>query len=157
MQNPTFTVRPVNWQAHREELAAIRRAVFIEEQHVPEEAEWDGHDESSYHVIALSKDGEPIGTGRLLLEGRIGRIAVLRDYRGMGVGRAILELLIDIARKEGLGTVILHAQTHALHFYERCGFEPYGRVFTEAGIDHRAMRLRLEPRSDSSLTEQETC
>lgn len=144
MRNPTFIVRPVNWQAHREELAGIRRAVFIEEQQVPEEEEWDGRDETSYHVMALNQDGKPIGTGRLLLEGRIGRMAVLREYRRMGVGQAILELLVEIARKEGLGTIILHAQTHAMRFYERFGFEAYGRVFNEAGIAHRAMRLKLD-------------
>ncbi len=155
MPNPPFVVRPVNWQANREELAAIRRAVFIEEQQVPEEEEWDGHDESSYHVIALNDEGEPIGTGRLMLEGRIGRMAVLREYRRMGVGRAILELLIEIARKEGIGTVILHAQTHALAFYERSGFAPYGRVFTEAGIPHRAMRIKLEPKARNRHKDRE--
>jgi len=155
MPNPPFIVRPVNWQAHREELAAIRRVVFIEEQEVPEDEEWDGHDESSYHVIALNDEGTPIGTGRLMLEGRIGRMAVLREYRRMGVGRAILELLIEIARKEGLGTVILHAQTHAIGFYERYGFAPYGRVFTEAGIPHRAMRIKLAPNPSTRLKDAE--
>jgi len=155
MANPSFVVRPVNWQANREELCAIRRAVFIEEQQVPEAEEWDSHDESGYHVIALNDEGTPIGTGRLLLEGRIGRMAVLREYRRMGVGRSILDLLIEIARKEGLGTVILHAQTHALGFYERYGFTAYGRVFTEAGIPHRAMRIKLGPRSSTRLTDRE--
>lgn len=153
MAEPAFVVRPVNWSAQREELVAIRRAVFIDEQGVPEADEWDGRDENSYHVLALTSDGTPIGTGRLLLEGRIGRMAVLKEYRGRGVGGAILELLLEIARKQGLGTVILHAQTHALAFYARYGFAPYGRVFTEAGIPHRAMRAKLEARADAESRE----
>jgi predicted GNAT family N-acyltransferase len=153
MPDSPFVIRPVNWSAQRETLAAIRRAVFIEEQHVPEAEEWDGHDETSYHVLALTGDGTPVGTGRLLLEGRIGRMAVLKEYRGMGVGGAILALLLEIARKQGLGTVILHAQTHAIDFYARYGFSPYGRIFNEGGIPHRAMRLKLEASADPQSRE----
>lgn len=153
MADSPFIVRPVNWNAQRDALAALRRTVFIEEQDVPEEDEWDGHDESSFHVLALDDEGTPIGTGRLLLEGRIGRMAVLKEYRRKGVGAAILELLLEIARKQGIGTVILHAQTHALEFYARYGFVAYGRVFTEAGIPHRAMRIKLEPGAEAKRRE----
>lgn len=143
MAEPPFVVRPVNWQAHRDQINAVRRAVFIKEQGVPESLEWDGLDERSYHVLALSAAGRPIGTGRLLPDGRIGRMAVLRRWRGRGVGSAILRLLLDLARKEGHATVRLHAQTHALGFYAKHGFQAVGEEFMEAGIPHRAMVIRL--------------
>jgi predicted GNAT family N-acyltransferase len=146
----SFVARPVNWFASRAKLEAIRRTVFIEEQEVPEAEEWDGLDESAYHVLAVAGDDVPVGTGRLLLTGRIGRMAVLKPWRRRGVGGAILQLLLDLARKEGLETVELHAQTHALRFYAAHGFTAYGKTFEEAGILHRAMRIRLEPQQRPS-------
>src|SRR5512146_189023 len=114
-----FVVRPVNWRASREELHAVRRTVFVEEQHVPEELEWDAVDPDCYHVLALSGDGTPIGTGRLVPDGHIGRMAVLKEWRGKGVGGAILETLLGYARMDGFGTVKLHAQTRAVGFYRK--------------------------------------
>ena len=140
-----FAVRPVNWNASREKLRAVRRAVFIEEQRVPEELEWDEADDRAYHVLATDEEGDAIGTGRLQLDGQIGRMAVARNWRGRGVGAAILQALIELARKEGCTVVRLHAQTHAIAFYARYGFKPVGHEFDEAGIRHRAMELRLEP------------
>ena len=145
MLSPPFVVRPVNWSASRDELRALRRAVFIEEQHVPEELEWNDGDERAYHVLATSMEGRPIGTGRLKLDGQIGRMAVAREWRGRGVGAAILRRLLELARKEGCSVVRLHAQIHALDFYARYGFVAVGGEFEEAGIAHRAMELRLEP------------
>jgi predicted GNAT family N-acyltransferase len=145
MVDTGFTVRPVNWNANRAELRAIRRAVFIEEQHVPEELEWDDADERAYHVLAKNADGFAIGTGRLSLDCQIGRMAVAREWRGRGVGGAILKTLIDLAAKEGCRVVRLHAQTHALRFYGKHGFEAVSSEFQEAGIPHRAMELRLAP------------
>jgi predicted GNAT family N-acyltransferase len=145
MSEPPFVVRPVNWSATCEKLRVVRRKVFIEEQGVPEELEWDDLDERAYHVLAVSSAGEPIGTGRLTLDGRIGRMAVAPGWRRRGVGAAILCLLIEFARKEGLSEVRLHAQTHALDFYSRYGFVAMGDEFDEAGIAHRAMALKLEP------------
>ena len=144
MKTPPFTVRPVNWQASRDALKGVRRTVFIKEQKVPEELEWDDADERAYHVLATAADGRAVGTGRLLLDCHIGRMAVLKQWRGRGVGSAILALLIDFARKEGCGEVRLHAQTHALEFYSRFGFAPVGARFDEAGIPHQAMTLTLE-------------
>jgi predicted GNAT family N-acyltransferase len=141
MNSPAFTVKPVNWQASREALRSVRRAVFIKEQKVPEELEWDDVDESAYHVLATAADGRPVGTGRLKLDCHIGRMAVLKTWRGRGVGSAILAMLIDFARREGCTEVRLHAQTHALDFYERFGFAPVGERFDEAGIPHQAMTL----------------
>src|SRR5688572_22687696 len=145
MPAPPFVVRPVNWIATRERLRAVRRAVFIEEQRVPEELEWDDADERSYHVLATSADGEAIGTGRLKLDGQIGRMAVAREWRRRGVGTAILQTLVGLARKEGCTVLHLHAQTHAIPFYARYGFATVGGEFDEAGIPHRMMELKLEP------------
>jgi predicted GNAT family N-acyltransferase len=145
MPAPPYVVRPVNWIATREKLRAVRREVFVEEQHVPEELEWDDADERAYHVLATNEEGEAIGTGRLKLDGQIGRMAVTKPWRCRGVGAAILRALVVLARKEGCSVVRLHAQTHALGFYAKQGFEAVGAEFDEAGIPHRAMELRLEP------------
>lgn len=145
MPEQLFEVRPVNWNMSRDKLRAVRRAVFIDEQGVPEELEWDDADERAYHVLALDDEGAPIGTGRLQLDGQIGRMAVLREWRGRGVGRKILATLVDLARKEGCAVARLHAQTHALEFYATQGFVAVGPEFDEAGIRHRAMELRLQP------------
>jgi predicted GNAT family N-acyltransferase len=142
--NSALTVREVAWLTHRPELHAIRRTVFIEEQRVPEALEWDEVDARCHHVLAFSPDGEAIGTGRLLPDGHIGRMAVLAAWRGRGAGSAILSLLLELARKEGFDTVRLHAQTHAVGFYAKHGFTVTGDEFMEAGIPHRAMTLRVK-------------
>lgn len=134
-----FTVKPVYWQASQGMLRAIRTTVFIEEQGVPQELEWDGLDEHAYHVMALASDGTPIGTGRLLQDGHIGRIAVLKEWRRKGVGRALLDMLLVVANKMGFEEVKLHAQTRVIDFYLRREFVPEGKEFMEAGIPHVAM------------------
>lgn len=141
--NSDFTVREVDWHERRAELRAIRTAVFIEEQGVPAELEWDEIDASCRHVLAFSTDGAAIGTGRLLPDGHIGRMAVLRAWRGRGAGSAILNRLLDLARMAGFDIVRLHAQTHAVGFYVKHGFTVIGDEFMEAGIPHRAMTQRL--------------
>ena len=141
----SFVVRPVNWEASYDALHAVRHAVFVEEQKVREELEWDDIDERCDHVLAMSADGAPIGTGRLLPDGRIGRMAVIRDWRGRGVGSAILNALLDLARRDGFGVIRLNAQVQAVEFYARHGFTVIGGEFMEAGIPHREMQLELEP------------
>ncbi len=140
-----FIIRPVNWEASYDALHAVRHAVFVEEQKVREELEWDDIDERCYHVLAMSADGAPIGTGRLLPDGHIGRMAVVREWRGKGVGSAILHALLDLARRDGFEVVKLNAQVHALGFYARHGFTVIGGEFMEAGIPHREMQIELEP------------
>jgi predicted GNAT family N-acyltransferase len=147
MTAPPFIVRPVNWLATRDKLAAVRRAVFILEQNVPEELEWDQADERAYHVLATTEEGTPIGTGRLKLDGQIGRMAVLRNWRRRGVGSAIMGALLSLAEKEGCPVVRLHAQTQAIAFYRKHGFREYGEEFEEAGIPHRKMELKLVPQT----------
>lgn len=116
----------------------------MEEQHVPEELEWDGLDEAAYHVLALSGAGQPLGCGRMLAkEGHIGRMAVLRPHRGKGIGAALLSALIDMARRQGIKHVVLDAQVSAIGFYQRHGFTAHGKTFMDAGIPHRRMRRSL--------------
>lgn len=134
-----FTVKPVYWHASRAALSAIRTSVFVEEQGVPPDLEWDGLDEHAYHVMAFAADGTPIGTGRLLQDGHIGRVAVLKEWRGKGVGKALLDMLLVVANKMGYEEVKLNAQTRVLDFYLRLGFVPHGREFMDAGIPHIAM------------------
>lgn len=133
------TIERVEWQNHREDLLAVRFAVFVEEQGVPAEMEEDAEDPSSTHLLARDTCGVPIGCGRLLEGGAIGRMAVLADYRGQGIGGRLLRKLLDIATESGLSRVTLHAQCSAQGFYEQAGFRPVGSVFEEAGIPHQAM------------------
>lgn len=143
MNKTDFTVRCADWTQDGPQLAAIRRAVFVVEQQVPEDEEWDAMDAQSRHVIACAGDGTAIGTGRLLPDGRIGRMAVLKPWRGHGVGSALLGLLITLARERGFRETRLHAQTHALEFYRKHGYVAVGEEFMEAGIPHYEMRLPL--------------
>ena len=128
-----------DWSRHGEALAAIRRAVFVHEQGIPESLEWDSDDPRAVHVLALVKR-EPVGTGRLLPTGKIGRLAVLASSRRLGVGRLVLGRLVELARASGLSGVYLHAQADALGFYAAQGFVADGPEFDEAGIRHRRMR-----------------
>ena len=135
----TFTIKLVSWSAGERLLKAIRTAVFVEEQGVPGELEWDGLDERAQHVVAVASDETPIGTGRLLPDAHIGRMAVLKEWRGKGVGGALLDTLLVLANQSGFKAVQLHAQTHALGFYRKRGFTAEGAEFMEAGIPHFLM------------------
>jgi predicted GNAT family N-acyltransferase len=130
----------VSWSDRRAELLAIRRAVFIEEQKVPESIEIDGRDPDCYHVLACDEDGGPIGTARMDRSGKIGRMAVLPQYRGLGVGTKMLKAITDCGKSKGIEDFHLSAQVSAVGFYEKMGFEPYGEEFQEAGIKHINMR-----------------
>jgi predicted GNAT family N-acyltransferase len=138
-----FSVARAAWPRDEAALRAVRSAVFIDEQKVPPELEWDGRDADCLHVLVRDAQGAAIGTGRLLPEGKIGRMAVVRAARGHGVGAAILRELLAAARERGFAEVELSAQTHALGFYERFGFVAAGGEYADAGIPHRSMRLRL--------------
>lgn len=138
-----FTIHPVTWHDAEPLLRAVREAVFMREQGVPAELEWDGLDESSHHVLALSNSGQAIGCGRILLTAHIGRIAVLPEWRGKKVGTAILEGLLAYAGSKHYPEVDIDAQVQALPFYERFGFAAEGEVFMDANIPHRKMRLKL--------------
>ena len=143
MEIQDFNVTEANWEADQSVIREIGRVVFIIEQKVPKEDEWDGRDEGSWHWLATNYDDAPIGTGRLLPDGQIGRMAVLSDQRGRGIGFAILEAAVEKARRMGMAEVFLHEQIHAVRFDVKAGFEPYGEEFEEAGIAHLAMRQML--------------
>ena len=138
-----FTVAEASWPVDGVVLAAIRREVFVMEQGVPESLEWDGLDGQCRHVLARAADGAGIGTGRLLPDGHVGRMAVLAAWRGRGVGAALLRALIGLGRAEEFETLVLHAQVHAIGFYRRAGFVETGEPFMEAGIPHVVMQLSL--------------
>lgn len=137
-----FDVRLALWEADKPALRAVREAVFVGEQGVPAELEWDEHDATSLHVLA-EVDGTPVGTGRLLPTDQIGRMAVLPDWRGRGVGGAILQTLVNLAAARGSKLVGLNAQTRARAFYLRHGFVAVGDEFPDAGIPHIRMRREL--------------
>jgi predicted GNAT family N-acyltransferase len=138
-----FRVEPADYTVDFADLRAVREPVFVVEQQVPIEEEWDDLDPQCRHVIARDAENRPIGTGRLTPERKIGRMAVLAAWRGRGVGGAILEALLDQARALGWPEVSLHSQNHAIAFYAAFGFDPFGDEFSEAGIPHRKMRKLL--------------
>ncbi|MEV5018364.1 GNAT family N-acetyltransferase [Streptomyces sp. NPDC053780] len=143
---PAYVVRVAEDPADRKACFAVRKDVFVAEQKVPEDIEYDAHDAHALHLLAVREDGEALGTGRLLhgpAVGSLGRLAVTAAARGRGVGTALVRAVEDAARARGLTAVDLHAQTHALGFYERLGYVAYGPEFPDAGIPHRAMRRAL--------------
>lgn len=131
-------VRAADWNADRAALRAVREQVFVREQGVPIELEWDEFDPLCQHVVAEAA-GQAIGAGRLLPDGHIGRMAVLEPWRGQGVGSALLKSLLQVARDRGIRRVRLNAQSRAVAFYARHGFVAEGEEFIEAGIPHRSM------------------
>jgi predicted GNAT family N-acyltransferase len=130
------------WDAARAHAAPIRFAVFVEEQGVPREIELDALDKDCLHALAFS-GGQAVGTARLLPDGHIGRMAVLKPWRGRGIGGLLLDRLVEQARARGDRQVMLSAQAHALAFYRAHGFVEEGAEYLEAGIRHQAMRRRL--------------
>ena len=132
----------MGWEEAKSLAYPIRLAVFVHEQQVPEELELDDDDSTAWHAVVL-KDGQAIATGRLLSNGKIGRLAVLRPYRGQGVGSNLLETLVQFGERQNIKKFFLHAQTSAISFYEQLGFQAIGPVFNEAGIDH--IKMVLEP------------
>lgn len=137
-----LTIELLEWPKAQREAQRIRFTVFVDEQRVPPELEMDEHDATSVHALAFS-DGAAVGTGRLLLDGHIGRMAVLKQWRGRGVGQAMLRALIDAGRQRGDRDLVLNSQVHALAFYAAEGFKAEGPVYEEAGIPHQVMRLKL--------------
>ncbi|MBT2788977.1 MULTISPECIES: GNAT family N-acetyltransferase [unclassified Halomonas] len=131
-----------DWETLGQAASEIRRRVFIDEQNVPQDEEWDGLDPECQHFLALL-DGQPVGTARLLPDAHIGRVAVLADARGTGIGVLLMQAAIEAARHAGHAQVALSAQVHALTFYERLGFVAHGKEFLDAGIPHREMTLSL--------------
>lgn len=140
-----FSVEIANYETDLPALRAVREPVFVVEQQVPVEVELDELDPRCRHVLARDESGRPIGTGRLTPQQTIGRLAVLPEWRGRGVGEALLQSLVDLARSLGHPQVELHSQVSAIGFYERYAFERVGEEYLEAGIRHLTMRRVLDP------------
>ena len=137
-----INIRIADWQADKEKLSTIRRRVFIDEQNVPEELEWDEDDATATHFL-VTHDAIVIATARLKPDGQIGRMAVLAEYRNHGIGSQLLRFVLQTAANQNHKSIYLHAQTTAIHFYEKQGFETQGELFYEAGIPHRTMQLTI--------------
>ena len=138
-----FKVSLARWPEDTDKLRQVRETVFIQEQKVPAELEWDGIDAECIHALALDQDGSPVGTGRLLRDGHIGRMAVLREWRSQGVGSRMMAVLMAEARRLHYPRLVLNAQVSAVPFYARFGFVTRGDEFEEAGIPHLEMVLQL--------------
>lgn len=140
---PMVEVRVGRWDELGRDAQSIRRAVFVDEQKIPAELEWDGADPDCTHAVAYNRFGLPLATGRLLEHvpgvAKIGRMAVLQTMRGSRVGRAVLDALMEAARRQRFREAVLHAQVSAVPFYLRAGFVERGPAFEEAGITHVEM------------------
>lgn len=147
MRNDDITIRIADWHTDKTKLATIRRLVFIEEQNVPEALEWDEDDATATHFLvthdhdAIAHD--LIATARLKPDGQIGRMAVLAQYRNQGIGSKLLRFVLQTASRQKHKSLYLHAQSTAIPFYEKQGFEAQGEIFYEADIPHRNMRLNI--------------
>ncbi len=143
-----ITVKHIDWRRGEALIRALRHTVFVREQGIPPELEWDGRDAGCLHVLAVDARGAAVGTARMQVDGHIGRMAVLKDRRGQGVGSQLLTGLIGIAQEMRLPAVWLTAQITALPFYLKHRFIVEGDEYTEAGIAHRRMRRVLQDSSD---------
>jgi predicted GNAT family N-acyltransferase len=140
---PAWRIVDADWSHDEPAIRRVRQRVFVDEQGIPENLEWDGRDASCRQVLALTGTAEVVATGRLLADGRIGRMAVLRAWRGRGVGSALLERLQWHALNSGLLRVYVHARVEVAGFYSRAGFEIVGQPFVEADIAHVEMTKAL--------------
>lgn len=136
-----FSIIKASWDVEHQQqaLRQLRDSVFIREQHVPEELEWDDEDAASSHFLASDSQGNPLGCVRLTPAGQLSRLCVLESHRNQGVGKALLISAEEQARADGMSEIYLHAQTHATSFYEAAGFTVTGGTFLEADIPHRQM------------------
>ena len=143
MNNKTHRILSTHWKNHCEALRKIRDAVFIHEQNVPIEDEWDDKDETAAHFLVVNAEGDGISCARVLIEERafhIGRVAVLTEYRQQGIGRKLMQYVLLWCRQQNPEYgVYLHAQTTRIDFYQHLGFVAQGDIFMDAGIEHIEM------------------
>ena len=147
----SIPVRVLSWAEGEAVLSELRRRVFIEEQQVPEELEWDGEDAQALHFLAMI-EGQPVGCARLLPDGHIGRMAVLKAWRGRGAGRRLMKVILMEAERLRLGHLFLNAQTRAVGFYLKYGFNQVGGEFPDARIPHVRMEKTLDNYSETLNT-----
>ena len=131
-------IKTVDFRSSFAEIEEIRTAVFIKEQHVPIELEWDGFDNDSTHILAYY-DNKPVATARLLNDGHIGRMAVLKEYRNRNIGQNMLKYILKLAKDKSMQKIELSAQEHAVAFYKKYGFSVTSDVYLDAGIPHYDM------------------
>lgn len=137
-------IREAFWATEEEMIKLVRRTVFVKEQGVPEKLDFDDQDAGAHHVLAFAPGGSPVGTARMLEDGHIGRVAVLREFRGGGVGNLLMRELMRIAGNHSLPFVYLFSQVQAEGFYEKLGFRKCGDIFYEANIPHIKMTKVLD-------------
>ena len=142
MTDQRFSVREATWNADADAIRLVRKAVFVAEQGIPESLEWDNADADCRHWLVEDETGRPVATARLRRNGQLGRMAVLADRRGQGIGRWLLQKILDSAGDDA--RLWLNAQTNVTGFYAKSGFRPTGAVFMEAGIPHRKMEYVRE-------------
>jgi predicted GNAT family N-acyltransferase len=141
-ESAVIQIKIAAWPEDIAILQPIRRSVFIEEQHVPEELEWDEHDSTASHFI-VSVDNMAVATARLKIDGQIGRMAVLPAYRNKTIGQQLLRFVLETAISQGFDAVFLHAQVQVIDFYKKQGFIEKGDIFMDANIPHREMEKVL--------------
>lgn len=137
-----FVIKQTSFDENRDAIISIREQVFIKEQHVPEELEWDGLDDDAVQLLVMHHE-HPVATSRMLDDGHIGRMAVIPAYRKQGIGGHMLSTLIKIAKQKGLSRVYLSAQVEAIDFYRKHGFTVNSDTYMDAGIPHKDMYLKL--------------
>lgn len=141
-----FIVQSGHWDKLEQDAKFIRKQVFIIEQNIPEEEEWDDQDMISDHFVVYDQD-QPIATARLLQNNSVGRVAVLKAYRGQGIGRIIMLEIIRQAHQQDRKFLQLSSQVHAISFYEKLGFSIQGDAYDECGIPHIKMQLVIETKN----------
>ncbi|MCC5932979.1 MAG: GNAT family N-acetyltransferase [Candidatus Cyclonatronum sp.] len=134
-----YTVKAASWEKYSHDILSVRFSVFVHEQKVPIELEVDGFDPVSHHVVVYNSSGKPVATGRLTPDGKLGRMSVLKEYRGKYLGHLLMVQLMSKAFKQGHRIIELSAQTHAIPFYQKYGFNTVGRVYDDAGLPHQKM------------------
>lgn len=138
-----ITIKTADFERDFTEIKAIRTSVFIEEQKVPVELEWDEFDNDSTHILAYY-DNKPVATARLLKDGHIGRMAVLKAYRNRNIGKNMLKYLLELAKMTAIENIELSSQDHAVEFYKKLGFKVISDVYMDAGIPHYTMHKTLK-------------
>ena len=142
--SPTFHIEQLTWHSPKQALLkAVREQVFIREQHVPLAIEWDEHDADAIHLLALDQAEQAIACARILKIGRVGRMAVLREWRGKGLGLALLEKAITICQSLGMQSIAISSQTHAIAFYQKAGFIVTSEAYIDANIWHVDMQRAI--------------
>ncbi|MGD2119910.1 MAG: GNAT family N-acetyltransferase [Chromatiales bacterium] len=144
MKTDDIHIKTTDWARDQAQLSAVRKQVFVEEQQVPLALELDEADATATHFLALTQQGQAVGTARLLANGHVGRMAVLADYRNQGVGSRLLQAVLSYARQQQMPDVYLHAQTSAINFYKKFGFVCRGDIFMDANIPHQTMSLQRD-------------